>query len=129
MGERQCHLCQSSSLGAVHCNAHFRNRTPGVQGDTGPSNFSIGLVGCPIHGTVQNRTACVRKFRLRQTGHGVVNWYESCWNRTPTAQSAMGHPMLCTACSTCTASYIGVLYRTVQLVYENSVSTRLDPMA
>ena len=39
-GVGQCPLRQSASLGAVYCQAHFRNRTPGVEGDTGPPSFS-----------------------------------------------------------------------------------------
>ena len=128
---RQCRLCQSASLGAVCCHAHFLNRTPGVQGNTGPPSFSTALVerppprsriepysGCskipfvPDYTPWPGELACV-----------LLELYTYCTRCYRTSH------VVYIACGACTASNVGVLYRTVQWVYENSVCTRVDPMA
>ena len=81
---------------------------------TSPGNCRIGSVG-------------VRKFRWRQSVHRPVmhchehysKWYTLCTRRCGTAQNVY------TACGRRTGPAAMVLYRSIQLVYENSVDVRV----
>ena len=78
-----------------------------MQGATAPFSFCIQLV-VPLR---HHMSGC------------YIEPYTYCTRRYVTSQ------FVCTAYGDCTALYVWVLYRTVQRVYVNSVSTRLDPMA
>ena len=81
-------------------------------------------------GTVQIRTAGVRKFHLMQIAvYYVVNYGEVSQSGTPGVNVLRYLPRryyLCThSLSALFVSYFGLLYRSVQQVYENSVRCRL----
>ena len=55
------------------------------------------LYGFHHQGAVQIRTADVWKCRWCQSiPHGLVNWHERFWNRTPSVRVTTGLPSLCT---------------------------------
>ena len=75
----------------------FWNRSPSIQGVTGPLRVeytSSGTCTCKGTGNVQSHTASVQRCHLRQTvSYGLVNWCVRFSNHTPSVHGATGPPI------------------------------------
>ena len=76
---------------------------------------------------VQVRSAIVQKCHLRQNDcNGLVNWHVHFGNCTSTVRRTTGPLSFCTtACKSCATTKVMVLYRSLQLQYENAISAIL----
>ena len=130
MGLPRCRLCHSVHHAVVNCDAHCRNRTPGVRGSTVPSSLRthpMAAVWRPPSGSYTDpysRCSGVQRFRLRQsvamgwgTAMRVAGIVHLVYKAHGTSQ------FVYTACGSRMASALRELYRFVQRVYENAVGT------